>query len=517
VSSDPPDPSREADEASPRVLGDFAQKVAENRNITGGEIAHIAEAFGSLLTPWGLPRFRFVAGSSAASACLVQHPVGQGFFHSGSIAMPDTPTFRYVYDCGKLHAKPGEWPHRITEMLKTHGRGPLGALFISHLDDDHVNGVAALLGMAGGADTAFLPYFDPATRALQAGRQAERGVTLDPSYIRFLADPTRWLHEHEVRRVVYVYGGLADERGGPLPPSDMPRPEEPMSGPSVQIGPPPADVAVSPGDLSPSLRQVDGFMNQRSPIVVHGAHGREPVWMFQAFVHPDEEARQRVHDIVKASLGTSTFDALMEGGTACALVLKDHIKRLQRAYRDALHGAPRRTRKRRMSGAARGIATDNSPMNRSTMSVFSGPVEAGTWRQGIAWPRLPIPEPIVLRLIPSGVGDGWLLTGDATLLDAEVLKNFVAFFSTSRGTPNASALSRTLVLTIPHHGSSKNFDARVDAALSTPPIVVLPAGNKEHFGHPEESVLRLLSGRRIVAHVHAGQPAFVHVLHRSSR
>ncbi|WP_162713499.1 MBL fold metallo-hydrolase [Brucella intermedia] len=75
-----------------------------------------------------------------------QHPVGQGFFHSGFILEDREIRLSYVYDCGSMAAYKGERDreidsfHRQAANLKT-----LDLLYLSHVHADHINGVEKLL------------------------------------------------------------------------------------------------------------------------------------------------------------------------------------------------------------------------------------------------------------------------------------------------------------------------------------------------------------------------------------
>src|SRR5579871_5967577 len=71
----------------------------------------------------------------------VQHPVGQGFFHTAKLEVGGT-HFEYVYDCGAVHNAP------LTDEVRVYAdRSPDGidVLFVSHLDKDHVSGLDNLL------------------------------------------------------------------------------------------------------------------------------------------------------------------------------------------------------------------------------------------------------------------------------------------------------------------------------------------------------------------------------------
>ena len=54
---------------------------------------------------------------------------------------PGAGSFRYVYDCGSKNKT--ALTHSVDAMLKRHPG--IDALFVSHLHDDHVNGLDQLL------------------------------------------------------------------------------------------------------------------------------------------------------------------------------------------------------------------------------------------------------------------------------------------------------------------------------------------------------------------------------------
>ena len=99
-----------------------------------------------------------------------QYPVGQGCFHAGRIewGYPDSGSsddFHYVYDCGSssgsavLQDAVAEWPSQVPR---------LDALFVSHLDTDHVNGIDRLLASVTSA---------PAVGARKRLRQCYEQIT----------------------------------------------------------------------------------------------------------------------------------------------------------------------------------------------------------------------------------------------------------------------------------------------------------------------------------------------------
>ncbi|MHC4454522.1 MAG: MBL fold metallo-hydrolase, partial [Planctomycetota bacterium] len=83
-----------------------------------------------------------------------QWPIGQGCFANGSIST-DNRTFTYVYDCGSNNLNPLRQSIRQLDP----NNNLIDALFISHLDSDHVNGIDFLCSSCGySVDTVYLPY-----------------------------------------------------------------------------------------------------------------------------------------------------------------------------------------------------------------------------------------------------------------------------------------------------------------------------------------------------------------------
>ncbi|MGN0033231.1 MAG: MBL fold metallo-hydrolase [Candidatus Limimorpha sp.] len=68
------------------------------------------------------------------------HPVGQGGFYTESLKI-DNKEYLYVYDCGSVTA--GE-PEKTIQSAIPDGQD-IEILFISHFDEDHVNGIKELV------------------------------------------------------------------------------------------------------------------------------------------------------------------------------------------------------------------------------------------------------------------------------------------------------------------------------------------------------------------------------------
>jgi glyoxylase-like metal-dependent hydrolase (beta-lactamase superfamily II) len=89
-----------------------------------------------------------------------QWPVGQGTFSTGWVSFADSRAssedgFHYVYDCGSQSSE------LITEAVGEYAAitSRVDALFVSHFDKDHVNGIDALTSRME-VDTVYLPYIN---------------------------------------------------------------------------------------------------------------------------------------------------------------------------------------------------------------------------------------------------------------------------------------------------------------------------------------------------------------------
>src|SRR5215475_7403911 len=91
--------------------------------------------------------------------------VGQGLFTSGEINVaprgrPVPKSLNYVYDCGARNHRAGS-PLLAAMNTYIDQASEIDALFVSHLDEDHVVGLDRLLEFIT-VDTVYLPYVDEA-------------------------------------------------------------------------------------------------------------------------------------------------------------------------------------------------------------------------------------------------------------------------------------------------------------------------------------------------------------------
>ncbi|NPA72063.1 MAG: hypothetical protein GXO35_04465 [Gammaproteobacteria bacterium] len=132
------------------------------------------------------------------------HPNGQGLFYSGIVdSMWDS--MRFVYDIGS------ESKRALTSYVESYFlpslNGRLKLLVLSHLHNDHVNGLPALKSVL--IDNVVLPYLFPYERLILASRYVSttRRKIAD-WYLRFLASPEKFLlDEMTVQNVSFIGGG----------------------------------------------------------------------------------------------------------------------------------------------------------------------------------------------------------------------------------------------------------------------------------------------------------------------
>lgn len=384
-----------------------------------------------------------------------QHPVGQGFFHTGRLRL-GAAEFHYVYDCGSTDsaALAREISACADEIESTRG---IDVLFISHLDFDHVSGLDCLLA-ARSATTVVLPYLTPLERLMLAAEaaDADRG---DVRYLQLLSDPTRWFGDRGVEQVIYIRGDTSDE--GPLPelPSD---PTLPDAGTRIELRqhryPPPPD-HVRQTALGTSVSAIVLAHTVPLTLLVDGQGCLN--WMFLPFVHPEVEREQRFHAEVREKFPEIH---LLDDASA-----DENNRRLLTVMQSG--------NLRRQLAECYAVVRKNR--NLTSLSVYSGPIRLGpgfraTYQLLTGYDRWPC---------AADAPCGWLGTGDANLKSAGRLRAWKRHYQEVAG------LSSTMA--IPHHGSRHNFsEDLLDPSIAT---YVASAGQDSQFKHPDPEIKLMIN------------------------
>lgn len=178
-------------------------------------------------------------------------PVGQGLFMSGQLEAASGPTFTWVYDCG-THSERIHLDRAIARFDGTYGPGKrIDLLVLSHFDEDHINGVTALLRNRQ-VGTILLPHLLPWQRLLIA---LEEGLASDSPLFQFYLAPAGYLsgiEGAEIGEVVFVPGAGPDDVAPPAPEvPEGPAPDRGIEGLRIDYGPAPED-GEALGDEAPN-------------------------------------------------------------------------------------------------------------------------------------------------------------------------------------------------------------------------------------------------------------------------
>ncbi|MDC0936196.1 hypothetical protein OAS39_07900 [Pirellulales bacterium] len=388
-----------------------------------------------------------------------QHAVGQGFFHSGSVAVPPV-TLQYVYDCGS--GNDNALTTAIHDYIERLESSNINLLFVSHLDWDHVNGLDRLLAAAQ-ADTVVLPYLS-GIDILALLADANAVGRADGSYLDLISNPIGWFGDRGVTRVILVRGNDSDFQEGP-PPSFPNEPEVPQGGEGITI-----DLdALNHDDMftvvSPnSARDVQVFVISHNIPILLRVNGKTLNWSFVTFVHPEH---RKIEDFRRALdnafPGLKVPDNAFDAGT-------DWHRRLGDILRDP-------DERNKLGSCYLAIRKNR---NLTSMSLYSGP-----FRMHPSFSAECTTLSTDLQVIDKRTERcAWLGTGDADLSAVTRRRAFLSHFKRLR------QFVRTMSL--PHHGAERNFDNEL--AENGPPLYVASAGAHNSYGHPGKEVLLTLKG-----------------------
>jgi hypothetical protein len=373
-----------------------------------------------------------------------QWPVGQGCFSTGTISTDDM-YYEYVYDCGSFNFA------KLRTCIKNYhpNNKVIDAVFLSHLDSDHVNGMDSLCGSDTDVRTVFLPYLNDKEVLLLIGDSLSSGE-FTWNLLEFLVNPTIWLNSRGVKDVVMIKRW---EFGDSNEPPSLRKKRESEQSKRLQ-------------HEIESFSEIKELKNLR---VIHSGSSvlirsnQYHLWQLLPFVPPkaDDLIEKFIKEVAKE--------------------FNIKINRKSDIYRDSSKLLPllrNPSNRKVLKEKYELLAKDH---NNISMCLYSGPLyqaeihcQKAYWSTG--WQRF--------------MGDiyfnnhfnkyGWIGVGDLNFNIGDIKKDFLTrygFYSNLTGT-----------IMLPHHGSYHNFSSDLVHRMA-PQISFVSASKKNRFNHPHRQVL----------------------------
>lgn len=385
------------------------------------------------------------------------HPVGQGAFYSEEFLDENGKcVFRVVYDCGSLKScklqKNSDGSLLARQDIKNRVSGAfsddhgIDVLFISHLDDDHVNLIPCLRAFQDRQiRRVVLPLLTEEERYILLGYHLikSRRRRKDGALERIVTAPEEYFGNHT--KVTFV---------------------QPADGERSAVENKMGENGIGVDDLQkvvPSLTKIsirNSFPENR----------QMPQWHLIPYNHKPERY-SNLKDELENIFGKGFQIAKLKDPD----FVIDNLKDLRRCYNNALQGR----------------------INQNSMALYSGPVDCecssckGEVVKGDIWGRYcPCDQfaeywlDCILRQELSSVFrgcPGCLYTGDLSLNDSQPMKNFEQYVKCI-GT-----------VQMPHHGSLDSFGT--GDLLIEGRVCVATYGERNSFGHPAFAVKRAVAQR----------------------
>lgn len=137
-------------------------------------------------------------------------PVGQGAFYCEKFKLnPDDNNFiNVVYDCGSLNN-----PKRVEKQIKAnfHEGETIHAVFISHLHNDHINGLEFLLKYCN-VRKIFLPLTTKKEKTILTLYELSVGISFNNFTTKFIINPRRTIEETTPYKEIPIIREIEPER-----------------------------------------------------------------------------------------------------------------------------------------------------------------------------------------------------------------------------------------------------------------------------------------------------------------
>lgn len=381
----------------------------------------------------------------------IHHSVGQGLMHSGIIRDCQTQDtlLTTVYDCGSASgtkANQHYYINREVTLLKKR-TDKIDFLFISHFDNDHVNGLPLLL-------RDFTPRFIiipgiPASERLFQlihTNLHKPSLELSPKVKKIIANPVNALRSltNSDSQIIEI-----NENTELV---EVPKYQNELNG----------DLAyrISP----PTLRSHHAMLTFGPDQVLWIL---QP-WLVRSASNQMKKVFRSFENAVKIDKKRSLDDQLGE-------ILEDidiHLNRIKNAYQTAIK-----------------TIKSSDVINFTSLCLYSGPPSNSAYYTNYQSTPNVISQNV---LYPFGynyysspdsfsTAPGWIGTGDATLKVMKTCREFVEFYN---------LVSRNVgQITAPHHGSRQNIHPMLINKYTPNIEWIISAGDNSSYGHPHPDVI----------------------------
>lgn len=396
----------------------------------------------------------------------IHHSVGQGLMSSGVLKFCQDSGQRSallttVFDCGTVTGNAEERDKRIYTELEQLGCSTtkIDVLYISHFDEDHVNGLPLLI-----------PRFRPTKVVMPAVPAAERLMRIVATRS---SDDLLQVSELTWNLVLDPVSHLEQMTDGESEVILLEPNIDESVGSSDPLEPPDASSAGAPLVMLPTGKNLGRG-------VVWSSEG-EAMWLLRPWVQPPVQLRT---DAFIKALGYPDEDAFNRALPDLLKNIETERGKIRAAYEKVV---PRKT----------------DLMNFTSLCLYSGPPpslkfyadseeceDCWFWFSLLSGGCCISESRGSVRLCPEK--PGWISTGDATLKPRRSFELFKTAFK--------DVFAITGQVTLPHHGSSNNIRAEMIEALPEETIWIASSGSTNTYGHPSHDLLQMLTtaGRQIV-------------------
>lgn len=420
------------------------------------------------------------------------HAIGQGCFYTAEVyCTQDSEPIRLAYDCGSntgglVLQREVSLYHQIAQDAH------IDALIISHLDEDHVNGLPLLLDNSTTAKTVFMPYLSPIQRAVAAGGASDKA---ESNFFQFLANPVIFLETRGVENIVFINGNGDENWPGEAPDRPIITPEggdgnfpeiedleedkeggflyrenemgtEPTNEkPSQPELPFEKSEAHTPSDSRPTNRANLHFKTDRNHIRLARC------WLGK-FMHKDD-MRRLLQTITDASDFT-----ILPSDTTSTQRYKRFLSEVHAGFgtlspRRLVRAICNEADRQKLQRAYRHIRGNHNDVSLVLWHGPTNPLALSCLR-----PQQ-VPEVGNRVICSDGQNGGTLLTGDLTCRSRTVGKMERHF---------GELISGSAFLHVPHHGSRCSWNNRLLRATNHRAIPVISAGRHNIYNHPHPDV-----------------------------